>query len=123
MRWAVRESSFVSHVPIAGPLIAGIRTAWNSVSTKWYVRPIVQQQVEFNALAVQAFMALDVERRVAQGQVANLQDQCTLHEEEIRALGARCARQDEEIRALHAKIAVLGPHPDRPAPETPPVSG
>jgi len=38
-----------SHVPIFGPLIAAFRRQWNRVSTEWYVRPIIQQQSEFNA--------------------------------------------------------------------------
>jgi O-antigen biosynthesis protein len=53
-KWNVSERPFTSQVPIAGRLIAALRTAWNSVATKWYVRPIVQQQNEFNFLVVQA---------------------------------------------------------------------
>jgi hypothetical protein len=35
---------------VLGSLIAGFREAWNNVSTKWYVRLIIQQQVAFNRL-------------------------------------------------------------------------
>jgi len=48
-RWAIQEHEFHSHVPIFGPLIAAFRRQWNRVSTEWYVRPIIQQQSEFNA--------------------------------------------------------------------------
>jgi GT2 family glycosyltransferase len=51
-RQLLREQPFSSQVPIVGPLIARLRAAWNSVSTKWYVRPLLQQQNEFNVLAV-----------------------------------------------------------------------
>jgi hypothetical protein len=46
--WEVQERPFVSSVPFVGPLIAGIRTLWNSVSTKWFVRGILQQQNQVN---------------------------------------------------------------------------
>ena len=51
-RQLIREQPFASHVPIFGRLIARFRSAWNAVSTKWYVRPLLQQQNEFNELAV-----------------------------------------------------------------------
>lgn len=49
----VQERPFTSPTPVAGRLIAWFRAAWNSVSTKWYVRPLLQQQNEFNRLVVQ----------------------------------------------------------------------
>ena len=52
--WMVREVPFTSNVPLFGAVIVAVRNAWNWMSTKWYVRPIIQQQVGFNALAVQA---------------------------------------------------------------------
>jgi len=51
-RQLLREQPFGSQAPIVGPVIARLRAAWNSVSTKWYVRPLLQQQNEFNELAV-----------------------------------------------------------------------
>lgn len=50
-RQVPKEPVFHSNVPVIGGLIAGFRETWNSVSTKWYVRPILQQQVSFNQLA------------------------------------------------------------------------
>lgn len=51
-KWQVEERPFHSPTAVIGPLIARLRAAWNSISTKWYVRPIVQQQNEFNRLTV-----------------------------------------------------------------------
>jgi GT2 family glycosyltransferase len=51
-RWAIQEHQFRSDVPILGPLIAAFRRRWNSVSTRWYVQPIIRQQSEFNARIV-----------------------------------------------------------------------
>ncbi len=57
-RWQVREQPFVSHVLLLGPLISAFRSAWNSVSTRWYVQPMLQQQVEFNQAVVRSMTAL-----------------------------------------------------------------
>lgn len=57
-RWQVSEQPFVSHAPLIGPLIARFRAAWNSVSTRWYVQPMLQQQVEFNAALVRTVAEL-----------------------------------------------------------------
>jgi hypothetical protein len=51
-KWQVEERPFQSGTAFIGPLIARLRGAWNSVSTKWYVRAIVQQQNQFNYLTV-----------------------------------------------------------------------
>jgi hypothetical protein len=48
----IREEPFRSDKPIVGRFIAWFRTAWNSISTRWYVLPLLQQQNEFNALVV-----------------------------------------------------------------------
>lgn len=44
----LKEQPFVSSTPVLGPLIVGLRTIWNSISTKWYVLPIMQWQNKFN---------------------------------------------------------------------------
>ncbi len=45
----VVEQPFVSDVPFFGKLVVRFRYAWNWMSTKWWVRPLVQQQNNFNA--------------------------------------------------------------------------
>ena len=59
----IREQPFASDAPVLGPLIARLRAAWNSVSTKWYVRPLLQQQNEFNELIVAQIAAHDADLR------------------------------------------------------------
>ena len=78
----IQEQPFVSHVPIFGPLIARLRAAWNSVSTKWYVRPLLQQQNEFNELAVNQLTVQDAR---LQHQEARLSEQeARLGDHEVR---------------------------------------
>ena len=48
----VTERPFASDLPLFGRLIAGFRAAWNSVAAKWYVRPMLAQQNEFNNLVI-----------------------------------------------------------------------
>lgn len=45
----VQERPFHSDKPLVGGLIAWFRTLWNSISTRWYVLPLLQQQNAFNA--------------------------------------------------------------------------
>jgi hypothetical protein len=47
-REPLHEHPFSSEVPLIGPLIVIFRRAWNWVSTRWYVLPIMQQQAEIN---------------------------------------------------------------------------
>ena len=49
-RWELKERPFSSSIPIFGRIIVGFRNAWNSVAAKWYVRPIVEQQNQYNRL-------------------------------------------------------------------------
>jgi hypothetical protein len=45
----LREPTFSSDAPLVGPIIVMIRRFWNWMSTKWYVRPVLQQQTAVNA--------------------------------------------------------------------------
>ncbi|MCP5094240.1 MAG: hypothetical protein GY943_01675, partial [Chloroflexi bacterium] len=45
------EPTFQSDIPILGTLIVGFRQLWHSVSAKWAVRQLMQQQTAFNRLA------------------------------------------------------------------------
>lgn len=71
--YVVREQPFTSRLPLIGPLIAWFRDRWNRIATKWYVRPLLEQQVRFNAAVVTVLQdlyefhrhsSLDVVRRM-----------------------------------------------------------
>jgi uncharacterized coiled-coil protein SlyX len=53
------EQPFSSAVPLFGPLIVWFRTMWNDVATKWYVRPMLNQQNDFNRLAVESIREIE----------------------------------------------------------------
>lgn len=92
-RWAVREVPFTSHSAIIGPVIVAVRTFWNWMSTKWYVRSILQQQIGFNALVVRAFN----ENAAAQ----------TALEDELRELKASNQQQRDEIALLREELQCI----------------
>jgi GT2 family glycosyltransferase len=46
--WQLWERPFVSSVPLLGSLIARFRETWNSVAARWYVRGILNQQLQIN---------------------------------------------------------------------------
>ncbi|MCI0396449.1 MAG: hypothetical protein L0332_19480 [Chloroflexi bacterium] len=62
-KWEVQERPFVSHAPLVGSLIARLRTAWNNVAARWYVRAILQQQNDFNLLVVRQFYEVQAQHR------------------------------------------------------------
>lgn len=51
--WMPQERPFTSSTPLLGPAIVLARRAWNWMSAKWYVRPILEQQIAFNSTVVQ----------------------------------------------------------------------
>lgn len=57
-RRIVSEQAFISRIPLLGHLVVWMRSAWNWMSTKWYVIPLVQQQNAFNASVAQAWSEL-----------------------------------------------------------------
>ena len=57
--WAIKERPFRSKVPVIGSLITAFRHCWNRISTEGYVRPLFQQQIEFNAHLVESVACLD----------------------------------------------------------------
>jgi septal ring factor EnvC (AmiA/AmiB activator) len=71
----LREEPFRSSVPVFGGLIAAFRTAWNSVSTKWYVRPMMAQQTAFNEAVVDSLESVQASVADAHGALDALQEE------------------------------------------------
>jgi O-antigen biosynthesis protein len=68
--WKVREVPFVSSAPLVGPLVARARSRINNLSTRWYVQPILQQQVDYNAAVARTLRELSEQVAELQAQVA-----------------------------------------------------
>jgi hypothetical protein len=100
----IQEQPFRSPTRLVGPLIARFRTLWNSVSTKWYVRPLLQQQNRFNQLTVQRLHDHDVrlleqdrEQTTATHDLAELTTQ-------LRQTNRRLAAIERRLRRLEAQL-------------------
>ncbi|HEX6387452.1 MAG TPA: hypothetical protein VF177_22520 [Anaerolineae bacterium] len=55
----VQERPFTSRLPLVGGPVAWLRTQWNNVATKGYVRPLLAQQNDFNQLLVKQLQEHD----------------------------------------------------------------
>jgi hypothetical protein len=98
--YLIDEPTFQSAVPLIGPLIAAFRRAWNNVSTRWYVRPMMDQQQRFNVLVSQllAEQARLLEDRSSEAQ-ANAQA--------ISQLANQLLAQQQQIQHLTQTISHL----------------
>lgn len=109
-KWQVEEQPFQSETAVIGPLIAWVRGVWNSVSTKWYVRPIVQQQNQFNYLTVRQLeevaarfedlngrlLAQDKEQSAVIHDVGQLTTQLIQTNRLLKSIDERLARLEKE---------------------------
>ncbi|MGC8874072.1 MAG: methyltransferase domain-containing protein [Chloroflexia bacterium] len=90
----VQEQPFRSRFPVLGPLIAWFRERWNRISTKWYVLPMLQQQVHYNLALAEALREL---YRFTQ----------TTFEDLVRRMDAMFVPLDQEQAALQARLQDL----------------
>ena len=103
-RAEVQERPFRSETAVVGPLIARFRALWNSVATKWYVRPLLQQQNDFNRLVVERLHDQD-SRLIEQDreQTALGHDVAALSAQLVQA-NRRLADLEAEVERLQAKL-------------------
>ena len=103
--WRVREKPFRSTTPVVGKAVVRLRERLNNLSTRWYVQPILQQQVDYNASVARTL-------REISGQLAELQARVGLQALLTAGLSARQqqAPMDEirsELETLRARIGQL----------------
>ncbi len=100
----VRERPFTSTTPIIGPLLVRFREAWNSVATKWYVRPLLQQQNSFNQLVVSQLHEHD--------QWFVLQDrEQTALANELAQISAHLGQVNRRLQQLEKQLTLLETQP------------
>lgn len=106
-RSVLQETVFRSHVPLIGPLIAWLRSAWNNVSTTWYVRPLIAQQNEFNALVAGQLRRVAEQINSQEAQLSELNHRVGELEGRLRDLSAWLIAQDREHSELVHDLAEL----------------
>jgi GT2 family glycosyltransferase/polyhydroxyalkanoate synthesis regulator phasin len=84
--WQVHEQPFRSTVPFVGKGIAAFREAWNNVSTRWYVLPLLQQQNAFNHTVLRLMQ--------------QMQQDIAQHMREVDRLTLAIARLERSVQAL-----------------------
>jgi hypothetical protein len=96
-RAEVVEQPFASNVPILGPLIVWLRTSWNNMAARWYVRPLTAQQNEFNRMLVQRIR--DLETHVYDTTAALDRDQ-SFTKRDVAALELRLRELNRELKRI-----------------------
>ncbi len=88
--WLVEEKPFRSRLPF----VATLRERFNNISTRWYVKPILQQQVDYNAAVARAVEDL--------GQLALANE--ASHNLEIAALTERFVSLEERLDRIETLL-------------------
>lgn len=100
MKAHVEERPFVSETAVIGGLIARFREFWNSISTKWYVRSLLQQQNEFNRLIAQSIQEHD------KWLIAQDHEQ-TAHNRDTAELTAQLIQTNRLLRSIDDRLTRL----------------
>ena len=81
----LQEKAFIQDYQFKSslPLVARMRTAWNNIAARWYVRWHFDQQIEFNRLIAKVFT------------------------EQYEQLARQIAEQDKEIVQLSRTVAKM----------------
>ena len=109
-RWVIKEQPFHSDVPVIGPLIAAFRHWWNSISTRWYVRPLLRQQIEFNGKVAAMFdylvgrMEEMAEQLDRQGELLNQQGELLNWQGELLSWQENRLRQENFDRVRLGRV-------------------
>ena len=106
-KWQVEERPFRSQTAVIGPVIAWLRNAWNNVAAKWYVRAVVQQQNEFNRLAVEQLQEVQARFEELNGRlVAQDQDQSALTHD-LGELTTQLIQTNRLLQSIDERLARL----------------
>lgn len=92
---------FHSGVPILGTLIVWFRNIWNSVSTRWYLAPLIAQQSEFNHLVVQELHAFNQD-------LVRLSRQAEQRHAELHALRQEVQMLSQHVQGMHGDLSAVG---------------
>ncbi len=120
--WKVTPRPFVSSTPLIGPLSVKLRNILNDLATRWYVDPILEQQVIFNANVVRLLNAQYDQRRQVledaayndqrhEAQLQNHLQQLQYHAQQIQdqaqrdlTLAGQVAELRQQVLDLQARV-------------------
>ncbi len=94
--WQIEDQPFRSTMPVLGAIIAAFRTAWNSISAKWYVLMLFKQQMKFNRLSRRAISAITAYVWDNDAALTLLEERCSQLEQRLAKLET-AHRENREI--------------------------
>lgn len=100
----VQERPFTSTTPLIGSLLAWFRARWNNVSTTWYVRPLLQQQNEFNQLLLRHLQTFSQEMQTT---ITQLDERLVAQDHDLVANTRQMAELTMQIKQMNARLAAL----------------
>ena len=103
-RRTIHEPPFRSDKPIIGPLIAWFRAAWNSVSTRWYVLPMLRQQNEFNVLLVSCLHKMEERLGETDERLIDLDQDQTSLTRNVAELTYQLVRMNRLLAAIETQL-------------------
>ena len=103
----VEERPFTSTAPVIGPLIVRFRAIWNSVAAKWYVRPLLAQQNEFNRLVVEQLRSQERAATERESQLGEQDRETARLIRETAELTAQVIQMNHLLQALDRRLAEL----------------
>ena len=99
----VVERPFASETAVIGGLIVRFRQFWNSMAAKWYIRPLLQQQNEFNQLIAHSI------REQSEWLIAQDHDQ-TANNHNIAELTVQLIQTNHLLHSIDKRLSRLEPH-------------
>lgn len=96
----LQPQPFFSGIPLFGRVIVWVRSAWNSVSTRWYIEPLIRQQNEFNQGTVYEFQALRNDLEMLRQELQVLAFTQQQHRTMLDEISERVIVSDREIVTL-----------------------
>lgn len=105
--WQVQERPFTSTTPLVGPLLVWLRTAWNNVSTKWYVRSVIQQQNKFNLLTIQQFDEVERGFAAASAGMSSLENRLAAFDDRLLSQDRDQSDAIHDVGELTAQLVQL----------------
>jgi len=101
---------FTSSAPIIGGLIVWFRNTWNSVSTRWYLAPLLQQQNELNLMLIDELRALRRDMAEQQARwpiVEEISDRLIATDRDATTLAHDLAQLTAVVIQLHDRLVAL----------------
>lgn len=103
----VVERPFASNAPLVGPLIVRFREAWNSMSTKWYVRPMLAQQNAYNRLVAEQLHELYEQLQDLDGRLIMQDKEQTNTIRDMAELTTQLIQLNRQLEAIEQRLTHL----------------